>query len=364
MKLWIVLLATFQIVNGLNYKETFDSLVESIWSDFWYDDKSSWSSNNKCVDKFNYPVVWDQAVAGRAITEHLDQDKIRSVVNNLKDYLNSDGWFSSSTAKDNDVYIDDNAQVLWVLVDAYQFIGDVECLNIATKLMSNIKGQQIQGGGVRWNLNGDYVASISTSEAALAAVRLYQVNNDQSLIDFATSQMDWLFDNLQDPSDGLIYDGKVLSTGNIDKGKLVYSVGTMVSTLSYLSSLTGDSKYYYKALDLLNSALNPKGAFYNSDGTWNNPLKYSHLLFMGISDLITVYTASNKVQSSQYQKFISEMEFQANHIFENLQIDTNNYVDNTKVFKDSGNYCNGKPVTGLMDNVSAAQIYYAMSRVA
>ena len=47
--------------------------------------------------------------------------------------------------------------------------------------MELIQGQwSDKVGGVRWKVDGDYIASISTVEAALCAVRLYEQNKDDS----------------------------------------------------------------------------------------------------------------------------------------------------------------------------------------
>ncbi|EGV65695.1 hypothetical protein PSN45_003524 [Yamadazyma tenuis] len=347
-----------------NYASLFTDVVDFSWSRFWVTSKSSWSENDKCLNNFEYPSVWDQAVAGKMIADSVNAANIDLVIANLKDYLNSDNWFSSSTAKDNDVYMDDNAQVLWVLLDSYKYAGNVDDLELAKKLMSNLMNQEASGGGVYWKLNAPYVASISTAESALAATRLYQVTQDQSLLEFASKQVNWLLDNLQDSSDGLIYDGINSKTGAVNKGKLSYSVGVMVSTLAYLNSFTGESDYYDKATKLVNSALNKKGAFYNSDGTWNNPMYYSHLLFTGISDLITIATATSKSQDTYYQSLISEVNTQAQNIIKTYQVSTNNFVDNISSFKaDSSNYCDGKPIGNLLQSASAAQIFYAMSKI-
>ena len=52
--------------------------------------------------------------------------------------------------------------------------------------MELIQGQwSNEVGGVRWKVDGDYIASISTLEAALSAVKLYEQNKDDSLLSFA-----------------------------------------------------------------------------------------------------------------------------------------------------------------------------------
>lgn len=365
---WV--LACFDLLSvakggDLNYGEIYDELIVFTWDHYWDNDEGSWSKNPNCFNDFKYPSVWDQAVIGKAIAESGDTEKLGKVMENLDDYRNSDGWYSSTTAKDNDVYVDDNAQVLWVLLDSYRIRGSSEDLDKAVTLMNLIKSQVVDNGGVRWKINDEYLASISTSELALAAIKLYQVNGDETLLQFAKASIDWLFNNLQDPNDKLIYDGKSASSGDVNKGKLTYSVGTMISTLAYLSSFTKDISWYVKALSLVNASLDKDGAFYTEEGHWNNPIRYSHLLFVGIEDLVTVSNTGSFLQSKMYQGYISELKTQAEYIYHNLEISPNLYADDVKQAKAASDSktCDGIPDSDLIENASAAQIFYAMSKI-
>ena len=117
-------------------------------------------------------------------------------------------------------YVDDNCQVLWVFIEAYELTNNTKYLTTANKLMELIQGQwSNEVGGVRWKVDGDYIASISTLEAALSAVKLYEQNKDDSLLSFAKKCLSWLDDNLLDKLDGFYYDGlNVNNKTNIDKG--------------------------------------------------------------------------------------------------------------------------------------------------
>lgn len=374
--------------DDLDTTTAFADAVNATWDTFWDNSKNAWNVDDPaCGDSFSYPSVWKAAVASKAISDTFDKTKIYEVTQSLIDnYKNSDGWFSATTAKDDDVYTDDNSQVVWVLLDSYKYTGTIDHLTVAEKVLSNIKDQWDSSiGGVKWSINGDYVASISTAESALAAIRLYQLNNDESLLEFSKTCIDFLFDKLQDPSDHLLYDGITVSSGEVNKGKLTYTVGTTISTLSYLIKTTGDQSYNDKAVQLAKAAINKNGAFY-TNGYWNNQLQYIHLLYAGFVDLITVSTADNQKQSGFYQKLISEMNRQATYTYDYLQISKGYYYHNVYTYTDQmyskytskfgssksynanpKNFCggdvNGTPKKDLMDNASAAQIFYELSRV-
>lgn len=373
-------------------QSAFKSASNAIWLTFWNTDKNAWDYNDpQCSDStFTQPSVWISAVAGMAITETYDSSQAYLVAQSLIDnYLNSDNWFSSSTAKDDDVYTDDNAQAIWVLVQSYCISGTVEHLSIAEKVLANIQDQwDSNEGGIKWKINGDYLASISTAEAALAAVRIYQNNQDENLLTFAEKSIKFLFDKLQDSSDNLFYDGIDTSTGQVNKGKLTYTVGTAISTLAYLSKFTGNEDYTNQAIELAKAAINKDGAFYSTDGYWNNQLQYIHLLYAGLVDLLVVATPTSQSQDSFYQEIIAEMQRQAEFTYNYLQLDdTGFYFHNVytytkalyskfassssfggKSFKPNSKYfcdnnVSGTPKRSLMDSASAAQVFYELGRV-
>ncbi|CUM67185.1 uncharacterized protein PRCAT00004878001 [Priceomyces carsonii] len=365
----------------------FDTSIDAGWQAFWGENQKGWNSNDPgCGSSFSYASLWDLAVASRVVTMLNNNHRVDLVAEGLLKYKNSEGWYSATTNKDNDCYVDDNSQVVWVFLEAYKKTNNNDYLSSATDLMDLIRGQWVSnGGGVRWSVDGDYLASISTAEAALAAVRVFEVNTDWSLVAFALECVSWLLDNLQDPSDHLLYDGKQLPSGEVNDGKLTYSVGTTISTLVYLAKFTGSSLWVKIAVQLGKAATDSSGAFYSSTGYWNNQLCYVQLLFGGLSDLVTL---GLQLPSGVNATFTSELKKQATYIADYLEVpsDPGFYVSNvfssskqmyskyTSQFASSESYSpdlsafcngnvNGKIKRSLMDTMSASQIFYDVSQL-
>lgn len=374
----------------LDPSAAYQAALNATWLTFWSPQQQMWNQNDPaCNSGFSAPSVWNAAVAAKAVTDSYDGLSAYSVAQLLiANYQNPQGWFLALTNKDNDCYTDDNAQVAWVLVDSYQVTRNQAHLAAAQQVVGLIRSQwYANGGGVRWLVNGDYLASISTAEAALAAMRVYDVAPDPSLVLFADLCVEWLFANLQDPKDGLLFDGKQASSGTVNDGKLTYSVGTAMSALAYLYKHTGNTNYVTQAINLGSAATNRTGAFYLSSGIWNNPLQYLHLLFAGFADLLTLAPPQSGDQERLYQFFAQEVTRQAQYVFQYLQIDgTGSYTSNlysylqlvfqkfaatntpTQGYKpDPGNFCggnvNGRNLRSLMDNALALQVFHEASRV-
>lgn len=378
------------VVQGFNAYSAFEASTDATWNLFWNSGQHSLSLNDASCpgSTFAYPLVWDVAVAGTAFTNSGNTERLNDVAQNLLQYRRGDGWFSASTAKDDDIYVDDNAQILWVFVDAYKATNNGDYLSIAQRTMDLIRSQwNLNIGGIQWNKDGDYIASISTSEAALAAVKLYEVAPDSNLLDFAQHCLNWLYTNLQDPNDHLFFDGISLPSGDVNQGKLTYTVGSVLSTLAYLNKFTGESSFLDTAVTLGNAAAGGSGAFYGSNGYWNNQMKYSHLLFAGIADILKLPSSATAQQGGAFVSFAQEAIRNAAYIYYFLQDgNTGGYVDSPfsyseaifnkyfNVFKagtyapDAENFCNNDIGAGqvkkvLIDNASVSQIFFEVSRM-
>lgn len=359
--------------------------VNKLWSRFWLSSNSAWNDDDDIcgTGSFEEVVVWDQAVIGRAITNIGDSSGIATTIANLNKYENpSLHVFSASTAGNDDIYSDDNAQVAWVYIDAYKLTNNGDYLTKATNIVNFLMNETDSKGGVIWQYKGTYIASISTAEAALAAVRLYELSPNESLLTFAQNCMNYMFQYLQDPSDKLFYDGLDMNDySDVNTGKLTYTVGTALSTLAYLYKYTGNAYWKSQAIELATAATNENGAFYNGDKIWNNKLQYVHLLYVGFADLFNIGG-----WDSSYSDFKSEVLRQGQFVYDYLQDpdDVHLYYDavtsatplmynayskaysgGSAYSSNSVTYCTGTTKTkkNLMDNASAAQIVYALSQI-
>lgn len=364
--------ASSPLVTVNSYYDT----MAKVWQRFWVSQDGKWNDKDSiCNDGYALPVLWTMAVLGEAIIKTGDVSGLEVTLDRVMDYYDSNTKaFLASPNETAEVYSDDNAQLAWVFIDAYKMTGKKKYLGYAQDIISYIQTQQGPNGGIIWRKDKNYIASISTAEAALAAVRLYDITHDQSLIDFATDCMEFMFKNLQDPKDKLFYDGTDKNDlSQIDKGKLTYTVGCSISTLVYLHKYRGDPDMLDKALELALAATNSGGAFYDGNGHWNNKLEYVHLLFAGFADAFEL--------SDQFGEYKDEVVKQGNYIYEYLQDpkdeglyftliskSTRSTFDQySKLFRggfdeDKSVYCNDDPSQpgkkSLLVNASAVQILY------
>lgn len=357
--------------SGNSYLTT----VNKLWQRFWENGK--WNQEDSICqdDSYEIPSIWDMAVLGKAIADSGDSDGVETTISRILEYYDSTtGAFSSTPNSPLEIYSDDNSQLLWVFLDAYKMTNNQNYLKYAEGIMDYLKTQNYQNtGGIIWKRDQSYIASISTTEVALSAMRLYEVNGDESLVELAQSCMNFMFKYLQD-TDNLFFDGLDSGSFSPNKGKLTYTVGCAISTLIKL----GTQDALEKALDLAKAATNQDGAFYTPEGIWNNSLQYVHLLFVGFGDAFG---------TGKFDQFKDEVTRQGNYIYEfvqdpddaNLYFDLatsgtpNTYAKYAKVFSTSGAtykpdedlYCSGSSSgpspKSLLTNASAGQILYQLA---
>ena len=221
------------------------------------------------------------------------------------------------------------------------------------------------------------MASIATLEAAVASVLYDTETGDQEYLSFSKDCLNWAFDNLYDSLDNLFYDGLTISSGNINKGKLSYTVGTALSTLSHLYKIEGDLQWLTKAETLIKASATGSGALYNLAGYWNNPLKYLYLLFQGCADFATYIGSASSLTSA----LVTEVNKQGNYVYNYLQDGTSGfYYDNmltapTNVYQkylatfglsaaNLPEYCSSGAVKrSLLTNAAASIVFYNQWRV-
>lgn len=358
------------VVNS-NFHGQFMTSCETLWTRFWSSDKFN-AHDQICTDtSFTAPSVWELAVVSRAVVLLGDIEKTNKVLSSLYAYENKElKVFSASTAGDGDIYNDDNGQIAWSFIDGYKLTKEEKYLDSAKSIVDFLMNQTDSNGGVLWHYNQDYIASISTSEATLAAMRLYEITGAEELLTFSKKCMDFMFTYFQDPQDKLFYDGlNSKDYTDINKGKLTYSVGVTLSTLALLHKFDTYEDWISKMVELADAALNSKGAFYTGDGIWNNAMKYSHLLFTGLNDIIELnldqYKSSLLEQGNYIMTYLQDTD---EMFFDSIGVCTSSMIERYKqtfeddVDKKDIKYCNDVAVKSLMDNGSVLQILYQMSR--
>ncbi|KAG7194581.1 uncharacterized protein KQ657_004255 [Scheffersomyces spartinae] len=354
----------FQLLSPVrDPKEVYQTILYNLFNLYWDGSEGNW--RNKCGAS-ETPVVWSVAVALRAISNSGNfgtSQQINDILSALNKYkLNTlEGAYSALTAQDSDVYNDDVSQVSWVFTDVLGSYQSLLQLGYNANDLINYLGTQVnpQVGGITWKCRLPYVSSILTLEAALAAVRYYEINSEPSLLTFAIYNLNWVFNNLLEPDTCFIYDGMSADTHGVNKGKLTYTIGTAISTMAYLSKY--DSSYDWKSIALgfaLKALSNGTcdNQFFHSDGAdvgiLNDSLDHSHLLFAGLADLLELTSPASEYESQAYQMFRDFVQRQVRHLYEKY-LNSDIYI---------GSAC-PSTLSALLDFGSLVQIFQDASRV-
>ncbi|CCG26053.1 secreted protein [Candida orthopsilosis Co 90-125] len=362
--------------NSFNAGAAYKSVLNSTWDLFWNGEHQAFNLNDpSCTSNFSLPAVWDIAVVAKAFIDSGDITASQKILSELYSYQGSSGWFNA-LPNQTEAFTDDNAQIVWALLAAYDLTKDEKHLKTAEQLVKLIQGQWSNIGGIIWQTGEAYVASISTTEAALAAVRLYKYNHDESLLDFAQQCLNWMEEKLKDPSDGFYYDGTNRNNGDVNKGKLSYTVGTAISSYTYLYSFTKNETFLNIANQRATAVFgtNTSNVLMNASGGWNNGLKYVHLLFVGIADLIEIGGQSQYTEKLIDQgKMVYEFDQLSDGVYVDFESDASLADHYTQLTgRPSGytfnanNYCNASessPKRSVLTQGSAAQVFYQVGRI-
>lgn len=279
----------------------FSAMTRNMWTLFWKSDQKLW---NVACDGSGTASLWDVSVAGDISMYLWDYEKTLLAAKTFENYLNPQlGAFSASTNKDNDVYTDDNAQVVFALLSAYAQHPTREILKQMRDVLNFLVSQvNPKTGGITWHYGLPYVALISTLEAAMAAMRVHYYVRDATYLNFAKTQMLWILENLLDPNDHFIWDGIDSNSKNIDKGKLSYHEGLAMSVMALLSRNDKSQDWQSMAVEIAVRSLGAGklDSIFFSNGHLSNEVKYSHHFIGGLADLITVTSPRSTYEADAY----------------------------------------------------------------
>ena len=160
-----------------------------------------------------------------------------------------------------DPYYDDNAWFGLGLVDGYEVLGDKSYLARARQVFTFLASgwdrnpQHACPGGVFWTRAKGFTTrnSVSTANAALLAMRLYDLTGDPSYLGWGARMWSWVDDCLS-RSDGLVADSISL-TGIKDSRAFTYNQGAMIAAGALLYRATQQHQYLERAETLARAAV-------------------------------------------------------------------------------------------------------------
>lgn len=181
-----------------------------------------------------------------------------------------------------DRYYDDNAWMVMAYVESYEILGDKKWLARAEEALHYVLSGEDEklGGGIYWR-ESDKASknTCSNGPSAAACLAVYRHTRSTKLLVTAQRLYDWTKLKLLDASDGLYFDNLTLD-GKVEKTKWSYNAALMLRTARELHSLTQNQEYGRDA-DKLEAASIER--WVKADGTIDDELQFSHLLFENLS---------------------------------------------------------------------------------
>lgn len=376
---------------AVNPKKEGEAILQKYWDLLWKDnafiDSSTCGSGSGSA-----PVVWPVAVAfqsfvdGEKASPGSYTKKLSQIYDMMMNYYNTKKKAcSASTNKDNDIYYDDNAQIASAMITAYEATKDKKYLNTGLDIVDFLMGGWNDTiGGVTWHLGSPYVASILTTETALACLRLYSHNKDSKYLEFAEKSMKYIHDTLWDKKTDLIFDGESGTKINTEM-EFSYQVGTALSAYVKLYGITKKSEYKDLAKKLVKAGINHGLVIYNRDYAkehfWRDELDFTQLLFEGLADYYNnidkdvaiknevaaqarfVYDFARGSKDGLYFKTVDPLGNDP-QIYANWKKVAN--TDRKSSYKEDG-FCkkdvNGTPIRSLITQGAAARIFFLTNEV-
>jgi rhamnogalacturonyl hydrolase YesR len=232
----------------------------------------------------------------------------------------------------SDIYYDDDAQVASVLITAYEVTGEKSFLDSGRELVRYLMGgwnndkQAKNPGGVLWHRDKPYISAISTSETALAALRLAKFipNERNQLVEFGVKAIEWLLDVLLDKEDHLVLDGIDKNADSPNGMKWTYNTGTTLSACCLIYEFTKNSKWQAIADDFAAAATNRHKSLFCRDYNefdrryWRDPSYFIQLLIEGLADYLMVFneTAPGSTKSAIKGEIARHLEFFRKYLYD------------------------------------------------
>jgi len=185
--------------------------------------------------------------------------------------------------KPRDRYYDDNVWLVLAYLEAYESLRDNRYLHLAEETMIFVLSgmDHLLGGGIYWKENNkESKHTCSNAPSALACYRLYHHTRDRKFRNTGNDLLAWLLDNLQDPSDLLMWDNIRVANGEIERTKWSYNTALTFHAMAMKANVSKSRRqqeYWLKqAHDMAQAALmrwwDPE------TGSFTNGLRFDHLL--------------------------------------------------------------------------------------
>lgn len=261
-----------------------------------------------------------------------------------------DQWYVGVKQKSGGSYfndfVDDMEWICLTMIRLYENTGEAKYLNTAKSMWDKIKSNWNTqgGGGIAWKQSQQWSKnSCSNGPAGIIAARLYQLEGNESDLEWAQKIYNWQSNNLVNTQTGAVYDNLNAQTGEVKKDWIfTYNQGTYIGMSYELYKITGQEFYLTFASKVatycINNLVDHKNKLLKDEGNGDGGL------FKGIFMRYFVKLLLEKnLQESDRSRFIT--------FFNN----------NAKVLKEKGTgdkylYSTSWAVPGTLDNDMPTQV--------
>lgn len=293
----VILGYTYEGMQSYDLRSLAQQQHDNMFNNLW--DGSTFVNGKPCgnTGKFNvwdWAVVMQSTVDGYVITKNSTMsDQLDKIFKGMEEFYDSSmkAYHVTPDIGNSDIDYDDNAQIASAFITAYDATQNKQYYTRAQDVVSFLlDGWNKNYGGVTWAYNKSYIATISTTESALAALRMYNAGDkQQEYITFAQNCLDFLFQTMWEESDQLFYDGLgTLTTKNTDH--FTYHEGTALSLASMLYDMTKNQLFVTYAEKLISVSLNRELGLYNRDYSnyqlrfYKDGANFTQLMIQGLVD--------------------------------------------------------------------------------
>jgi len=297
-----------------NYKALADSLQNATYLSFLSSNGRYYIHNNTGNTNFNYwwnAHVVDVLVDGYIRTsDEKYKERIKALVAGIKetnggsyinDYYDDMEWLALSSLRAYEATQDqefmDLSSLLWT--------------DIQTGYNTS------QGGGIAWRKSQmDYKNTPANAPAIILACRLFRQKKNEADLEMAKKLYSWLKGTLIDPATGVAWDGiNRQKDGQIDTWYFTYNQGVFIGAALELYKTTNEQSYLNDAMRnadyIINDVQLLPGGIMKEEGNGDGGL------FKGILVRYLALLAKDPgVPQSKKEKYMSVIEFNAKTLYE------------------------------------------------
>jgi len=228
--------------------------------------KYMWNGNGRLKDSTSGSVasLWTYGAYFTAVAKYAKVYGSKVSLNEADKALKELEWYkcdtknayASDNGKERPVFYDDNAWLVFGLLEMYSVKKDKVLLEKALSVQSFIYGgwQDKLGGGLLWReFDEDTTApedyqrnTCINAPTAMNAALLYKYTGDSTHLKWSEKIFEWTKKTLKNNDLGTYYDC-IDKNGTINKAQFTYNSGCMLSASALLYDITGRDEYFKEA---------------------------------------------------------------------------------------------------------------------